>query len=774
MKKTFTIILLLATGFIYSQTATLDPTLSLVEVDGKQVPFQNGMPLTAFEKQERTIIDLAGQWKKQRFSALDYWTLLKRDGVNADLIDEAASRETKNYNDASWSVKNLPSVENTLNAAIKVPEYYADGVWYRKKFTAPADANGKFIKLIFYAANYVADVWVNGQYAGYHEGGYTPFAFDVSGMLVYGGENVIAVRIDNPSWEDSKNSKDIVPYYTVDWFNYTGIIHDVYLEVSDPISIMRADAVPLDIQGNLKIKSVLYNKEKQTANTELSFEVYEADVNESNIQNEKASAIIGSQVSIEGTAAASISFTGDSVKVFETNIKIPNPSLWSPLNPNLYVLKAILKKDGSVIDEFYTQFGVRTVVTDSIWIKLNGAQTFFTGVARHEDHPSYGRSVPKSVIFSDLQTVKGLNVNLLRTAHYPNHLYTYLMADRLGLAITEEIPVWWFDDADGWTIQDNRKIHEQMWREMIFRDFNRPSIIMWSAANECKEETNRKAYIARIKNDLHTNYYDGRLVTQSAAADRPGSADISQEPADVAGWTMYFGIFHGGSYNGGTTSFLLDAHDNFPEKPIYDTEFGYWSSENGSTAQTQVTVFNETMKSFKFFSARNASGDIKVNGFLTAITWWCVFDWYTHTQPNGYQSMGLITMDRTTEKSVAPILRSAYKPYYDTSEKILIGVEDEDNPAEDIKFGLDQNYPNPFNSSTVIKFSLNRNSMVQLKIYDMLGREIGSLVNDFRNAGSHTVRFNGSVNGKELPSGLYLYQLITDNGISVKKMVLIK
>jgi beta-glucuronidase len=774
MKKSFTIILLLAAGFIYGQTATLAPTLSLVDIGGKQVPFQNGMPLPAFEKQERTVIDLAGEWKKQRFSASDYYTLLKRDGANSGLVSEAANRYTKDYNDASWTAKSIPAVENTLNAGIKVPEYYADGVWYRRKFTVPADASGKFVKLMFYAANYVADVWVNGEYVGYHEGGYTPFAFDVSGKLVYGAENVISIRIDNPDWDEHKSIKDIVPYYTVDWFNYTGIIHDVYLEVTDPITITRADVVPQDTDGNLKVKAVLYNKNKQTANAEISFEVYQADVNESNIQNEKASAIIGTQVSLEGTAQSALSFAGDSVQVFETNIKIPNPKLWSPHSPNLYVLKAILKKDGAAIDEFYTQFGVRTVATDSVWIKLNGAPTFFTGVARHEDHSSYGRSVPKSVIFSDLQTIKGLNVNLLRTAHYPNHLYTYLMADRLGLAITEEIPVWWFDDAEGWQIQDNRKIHEQMWREMIFRDFNRPSIIMWSAANECKEETNRKAYITRIKNDLHTNYYDGRLVTQSAAADRPGAADISQEPADVAGWTMYFGIFHGSTYYGGTTNFLLDANDAFPEKPIYDTEFGYWSSEDGSNKQTQVTVFNETMKAFKFFSARNSSGDLKVNGFLSAITWWCAFDWYSHTQPNGYQSMGLISMDRTTEKPVAGTLRSAYKPYYDTSEKVLIGIDDNGNPAEDMNFALEQNYPNPFNSSTVIKFSLNESSMVQLKIFDVLGREIGTLVNEFRNAGTHSVRFNGSVNGKELPSGLYLYQLTTGGSVSVKKMLLLK
>ena len=94
---------------------------------------------------------------------------------------------------------------------------------------------------------------------------------------------------------------------------------------------------------------------------------------------------------------------------------------------------------------------------------------------------------------------------------------------------------------------------------------------------------------------MHDNYYDGRLVTQSAAADRPGASDASQEPTDVAGWTMYFGIFHGSTYGGGTTNFIVKAHSSYPKKPIYDTEFGYWSSEDGSNEDKQIVVFNDTV-----------------------------------------------------------------------------------------------------------------------------------------------------------------------------------
>lgn len=136
-----------------------------------------------------------------------------------------------------------------MNSYPTVPEYYQDGVWYRKNIVVPDSLNEKFIKLIFYAVNYVADVWINDVYVGYHEGGYTSFAFDVSTILIYGGNNVIAVRVDNPAW-GTRN--EIVPCTNCDWFNYTGIIHDVYLEISKPVSVIRTDVVLLDVNGQIQ------------------------------------------------------------------------------------------------------------------------------------------------------------------------------------------------------------------------------------------------------------------------------------------------------------------------------------------------------------------------------------------------------------------------------------------------------------------------------------------------------------------------------------------
>ncbi len=123
----------------FAQTAALEATLSLEQVDGVMIPYQNGFALPSFEKQNRTIIDLKGDWKKQRFAAGDSITLAKRDATGyQNLITEAAGRNTSSFDDSGWETKVLPAVENQMNVYPTVPEYYQDGVWYRKSFNVDA------------------------------------------------------------------------------------------------------------------------------------------------------------------------------------------------------------------------------------------------------------------------------------------------------------------------------------------------------------------------------------------------------------------------------------------------------------------------------------------------------------------------------------------------------------------------------------------------------------------------------------------------------------
>lgn len=753
MEKYTVIFLILFYSTSLCQSATLEKTLELRNINNVQIPFQNGIPLPSFEKQLRTTIDLSGEWKKKRFQADHNISLQNRISGGYDaIINESPDYYLSDYGDSAWETTNIPSVENEMYEFPTVPEYYEDGVWYRYKFNISDSLNNSFAKLMFYSVNYIADVWLNDEYIGYHEGGYTPFAFNVSDFISYSEENVLVIRVDNPPW-GTRN--DIVPFYRCDWFNYTGIIHDVYLEFSSKTTVMRADVIPENVEGGISSRIVVLNSDSVSKNIDALIEIYNTDINELNIRSELASDLISNKADFSGNNNFSIFLEPNTSDVIEGNFTISNPKLWTVENPNLYVIKVILKENEEVIDEFYSQFGVRTLKAEENKVMLNENVIFLTGAARHEDHPVYGRSIPKDVIYNDLTMIDSSNINYIRTSHYPNNPYTYLIADRLGLAIMEEIPVWWFDNEEEWLIQnEQREIHHQMFREMVFKDYNRPSILFWSTSNECKEEENRRIYNERIVADLRTNYNDGRMITQSSAGDNPGSGDITQTPLDVAGWTLYFGIFHGSTYYNGTLIFLSQASALHPNKPIIDTEFGYWSSENNSNYEKQVTVFDETFRALKFFSPLREDGSYNSNGVLVGTTWWCVFDWYSHQHPKGFQSMGLISMDRQTKKPVYELLKESYKPYYLNGGTALTKVNDKQK-TNYYNFKFNQNYPNPFNPTTRFSYSISDESYIEMSLYNSIGEKIMTLDNSLKKAGSYEYDFNGS----NLSSGVYFCEL---------------
>lgn len=646
--------------------ASLPATVSLRSVDGFTVPFANGQPLPSFDPQSsHPSLNLAGLWKKQRVS-LDH-NLSLRDRVTAlSVIEhEGDGRHLPSYDDLSWETKLLPAVENIMPASedSEGAEVYEDGVWYRRTFSVDDSWRGKQTQLVFLAVNYVADVWVNGTWAGYHEGGYTPFALDVTDLLSYGStiSNTIAVRVDNPPW-DSRT--DTVPAVKSDWQNYTGIIQEVYLKQLPLQHIARADVRPLDTDGNLFIKTVIHNADRTPQRLTAEVKVFTANVTDTNITSPFAADLIGDIVSISDTTDKTAIMPAGGTRVLIYNIGIVSPNLWTPLEPNLYVLKVTLSNGNTVVDEFFTQFGVRTVgIGKGAKFLLNNHPVFLTGIARHEDWPDTGRTATMEKIKVDLDLINQTNATFLRTAHYPNHPYTYLLTDRMGLLVMEEIPTWWFGTYE-WADQEQRRIADQMWREMIFRDYNRPSIVLWSGTNEAEKTSlmRRRAFLTRINRDLKLNYYDGRLVTQSAAADRPGADDHTMNAVDIAGWTTYFGIFHGGKYYSGTVDFLDAAHANFPDKPILGTELGYWSNPDDSLAPVQMAVFSETFEAFEDRQAVNRSGGVVSDGYTMASTWWTAFNWYT--QHAKLQTMGASHMDRTTHKPVRTAIQNRYAPYY--------------------------------------------------------------------------------------------------------------
>ena len=627
---------------------SLHPTLELREVNGRQIPFQNGIPYPSFEPQDRMILSLEGVWKKKRFKADHNWTMLKRD---KNWIQSTSSHlngvTCVDYDDSIWEEHRIPSPENELTGKeeVNAAETYQDGVWYRRKVLLEKEWQNKIVTLKGLGLSYIGDIWINGRYVGYHEGGYTPFAFDVTRFLKK-GENTIAVRIDNPPWN---TRVDTIPAVENDFFNYTGIIQDLFLEATTGIQIVRADIVPQTIHGDVKVSVVIENRTNHAERFILKSQIYKTDyTSEKWLESPDARSICTESAQTEGLFNMDLYLLPNETKIVQYKVQIKNPKLWSIRKPYLYVFGGSLEREGQKIDSFCTQFGIRTISTEKSNICLNQESIFLAGVARHEEWPEYGRSATWERIKSDFLQINDLHVNMVRTAHYPNHIHTFILLDRLGLTAMSEIPLWQFETAH-YEVQEKRQISYQMWREMIFSSYNRPSIIMWSTQNESKDVKLRRKYNEKLVNEVREAYNDQRLITQSAAADQPGFDDESMEPLDVAGWTMYFGIFHGSTPYEGTRDFIEKAHKKWPNKPILNTEYGIWSNSDESNLEKQVEIYQDVQLALLEKATVSPQGNLNQHGYVTGIDYWTVFDWYVNHN-EFYQTMGMYHMDRKTTK----------------------------------------------------------------------------------------------------------------------------
>jgi hypothetical protein len=206
-----------------------------------------------------------------------------------------------------------------------------------------------------------------------------------------------------------------------------------------------------------------------------------------------------------------------------------------------------------------------------------------------------------------------------------------------------------------------------MFREMIYSNYNRPSIWFDGTANESGSQLERTNYITDLK--LDAKQIDGtRLIGQSAVSHKwQGEDDNSHAAADVVGMTMYYGIFYGQNPDLETRKSIQDLHAMFPDKPIIATEYGYWSTENDSLQTKQTQMFNATFNAFAGLAVRNEDGSVNPNGIISGAAWWTAFDWYSGVNASSdaghEQTMGLLQMDRVTKKQVTDILAERYSRY---------------------------------------------------------------------------------------------------------------
>jgi beta-glucuronidase len=610
--------------------AELSPTLGFKTVGGSRIAFQNGIPVPTFNFQPRLRLDLSGGWRVDRMAMDSDLSLARRSTALRRIVAEADGREQANYNDGPWPVVDVPGSFDPP------PSAPVDGAWYRKDFDIPPGWQNQTVTLKFGAANYIADAWLNGHYLGYHEGGSTPFAFDVTDAMVAGDVNTLAVRIDNPPWG---TRQDIVPWGLTDWWNYGGLTQPVWLEATSSIYAARADVVP-HLDG-ADVFVTLHQRRGSAAAVQVDMSLLPATVDQSNLTNVDPRTLVpAGAVPIASERIDGGQLPADGTSQLHASFSLNNADLWTPQSPALYLLEIRVLWEERPVDQLFETFGLRRIAVDAKAprLLLNGSPVFFAGVALHDERvypgsngqPRGGPVTTADDVLLELQKANDANAQLIRADHHPANPLLLMLADRLGYAVWEEIPLYHYTPST-FGIAMDRGIPQQMLSEMDLRDMNHPAVLFHGLANESTGDAERQQALT-VLHKLDRQNDGTRLTGQASYGSQPG--DRTSAPLDVAGITSYYGVFYQPDAAAGTAQALRQLHLTYPLKPVLILEFGRWADDADQQAE-QRRVLVDT------FQSAAALSDVNPGGYVGATVWWTLDDYWTQRPGVKIEHFGL-------------------------------------------------------------------------------------------------------------------------------------
>ena len=494
--------------------------------------------------------------------------------------------------------------------------WYEGTIWYRREFDYPQRAAHRRQFLWFGAANYKAVVFLNGKKLGEHEGGFTPFQFEVSGLLKDRG-NAVIVMVDD------QRHADAVPPTMTDWWNYGGLTRNVKL-VDVPETFVQDYAVQLEkgaadrVAGWVRLNGV--NRRQK-----VTIRIPEA----------------GASVSVETDEDGFARF------LFPARL-----TLWSPEDPKLYEVSIEAETD-----RVQDRIGFRSIATSGTKILLNGKPVFLHGVAIHGEAPfRSGRVFSEAEGRILLGWAKEMGCNFVRLAHYPHDEVMTRLADEMGLLVWSEIPVYW---AVQWENAEVYAKAERQLTEMITRDKNRASVIFWSMANETPLGEARTKFLASLAAKAR-ELDNTRLITAATLphAGAPNTIMIDDplgKSLDVLGCNEYIGWYDGPPEKADRTSF-----ETVYDKPLVISEFG--AEAPAGNHGDDSTAWTEEYQANVY---RHQIAMLKRVPFLQGMAAWVLMDFRCPRRfltgiQDYYNRKGLLS-DRGQKKEAYYVLRDFYQ-----------------------------------------------------------------------------------------------------------------
>ena len=571
---------------------------------------------------QRDSIDLSGLW---RF-APDAFDDGERMGYAAAEVDTRRWREV--------------SVPCTFDDCLPQLAAYEGKGWFRREIDVPADWLARHLALRFEGVNYDAKVWVNGQLAGAHQGGFLRFELLVNGLLT-AGRNVIAACADNTRRHGE------VPGKERGWRPYGGILREVALDVR-PLTRIEQPVIVAQADGSFRAHLVVQNDEPRVRTLSATL----------NIMDEQGNIVTSAQ-----TATQDVPAQGQ--VGFDLSGRATNITPWTPGQPTLY--RAAFSIAGDALE---VQTGFRTVARQGTQITLNGQPLHLQGFNRHEDSPRTGPAPDPALVERDLRHIKQLGANFVRLCHYPHHPLELALCDRLGLLVMSEIPLyWWNGDADGDQAAEVKLgAAKQQLNEMIARDINHPSILFWSVSNETHEQrpevnAGNAALISHVRSldpsrlVVHVSdhwptaphFEQDDVICLNAYPTWSGRGWTSNPQYDFAESTRWW------------NEHLESLHAQYPDKPILISEFGYPALlsvfENALGEDAQVCQLEAEMAAFD-------------KPYVCGTTLWCYADhpWPEEPFINNMTNspFGIVTRDRRPKKAVEAVRRLFHAPVQST------------------------------------------------------------------------------------------------------------